>query len=292
MSTRPLRQYYGAPDGTGVRIEVDATLWPVTRPWTAQRERMLNVLRDLPTAAWDRPTRCDAWSVKDVIGHLVVVDQFWSLTLGNGLAAAEPTRFLAGFDPSSSTDDLVAATVAQPVAQLLEQFATGTATFAGVVGQFTDATWPNRAESPMGHLPAHQLLAHAIWDSWLHERDILVPTGDTADPAPDELRAAAAWNCVFAALQGGLVGDPDAVAAGPAAPIRVALRFADLPGTALALTVDDGVTLEPANPADAVDAGTAIDFVEGLTGRAPIDRTLMALPTDFAAQVARAAQTL
>jgi uncharacterized protein (TIGR03083 family) len=292
MGSRPLRQHYLAPDGAGVRLDVDRALWPATRAWSTQRARLLEVVRGFAADDWDRPTRCDAWTAAGVIGHLVVVDGFFTLTFGNALAAAEPTRYLAGFDPSSSTDALVATAVDRPVAELLENFATGTAALAETIGRFEDAAWARRAEGPLGHLPAHQLLAHGLWDSWLHERDLTVPAGTATGPEPDEVRAAAAWMLVFAGLQGGLLHDTAPVGPGPEAPVDVSLRFDDLPGAALRIVIDTGVTLAPADPDDAVAAGPAVDFVEGITGRAPVDPVLDRLPADLAAQISRAAATL
>lgn len=292
MGSRPLRQHYLAPDGTGVRVDVDPTLRPVTRAWTNQRARLLELVRAMDADDWTRPTRCDDWDAASVIGHLVVVDGFWDLTLGNALAGAEPTRFLRGFDPSSSTDDLVAAAVDRPVAEIVESFAVGTGTLAATVGRFDDVTWLQRAESPMGHLPAYLLLAHALWDSWLHERDITVAAGTATDPEPDEVRDAAAWMLCFAGLQGGLLDDADPVGPGPDAPVDAILRFDDLPGVALHVTIDTGVTLRPADPDDATPAGPATEFVEAVTGRRPLAPALERLPEDLAAQLTRAAATL
>ncbi len=162
----------------------------------------------------------------------------------------------------------------------------------GAVGRFDDVTWAQRAESPMGHLPAHLLLAHALWDSWLHERDITVVAGTAADPEPDEVRDAAAWMLCFAGLQGGLLDDPEPVGPGPDSVIDATLRFDDLPGMALHVTIDTGVTLRPADPAGATAAGSAVEFVEAATGRRPLAPALEHLPDDLAAQIARAASTL
>lgn len=292
MGSRPLRQHYLAPDGTAVRVEVDPALRPVTRAWTTQRTRLLELVRSMTPADWTRATRCDTWDATGVIGHLVVVDGFWNLVLGNALAGSEPTRMLRGFDPSSSTDDLVAATVDRPVAELVDQFATGTATLAETVGRFTDDTWSRRAESPMGHLPAHLLLAHALWDSWLHERDITVAAGTAGPVDPDELFDASVWMLCFAGLQGGLLDDPAPVGPGPDAPIDVVLRFDEIPDRAVRVRIDTGVTLAPADPAAAVAAGSGVTFVEGVTGRAPLAPALAPLPDGLAAQLDRAAQTL
>src|SRR5262245_23962058 len=36
-----------------------------------EADALLHGLGDLPAAAWERPTRCTPWSVREVAGHLV-----------------------------------------------------------------------------------------------------------------------------------------------------------------------------------------------------------------------------
>jgi hypothetical protein len=57
-------------------------------------------------------------------------------------------------------------------------------------------------ESPAGHLPIRLVTHHALWDCWVHERDIALPLGLHAAVQPDEVRSclrfAAALSPAFA----------------------------------------------------------------------------------------------
>jgi uncharacterized protein (TIGR03083 family) len=292
MGTRPLRQYYLADDGTPLTVDIDPALRDARPAWHTHRRRLAETLAGFGPDDWQAPTRCDEWSAREVIAHLVVVDGFWVLTLGNGLAGNDPTSFLAGFDPSSSTDALTADAAGADDAALLERFVAGTDALAGVVDTIGDEHWHQRAESPLGHLPLTLMLGHAFWDSWLHERDILEPVGRAPEIDPDELLAVTWFNLTFAGLQGGLPGDPHATAPGPDGPVDATVRFEELPSTPLRLRLDEGLRVSVGGSGDAEPGGTAIAFVEGLTGRTPIAPTLAALSDVLSAQVARAHQVL
>src|SRR3954452_14283843 len=68
-------------------------------PLLRQRRRLGATLRTLDDAQWATASRCEGWTVRDVIAHLVGTDQFWLVSITAALAGA-PTRFLAQFDPA------------------------------------------------------------------------------------------------------------------------------------------------------------------------------------------------
>ena len=214
MGTRPLRQYYEP-----VTVELDAELRAPVEPWVRHRRRLVDALGALDDAQWKETTRCTAWDARGVIGHLVVVDQFWMTTMGAAQRGDAPTRFIEGFDPSSGTDALVAPLLDQPPAAVLEQLATGTDAFVALVESIDGDQWDALGEAPFGHMPAHLLLAHAYWDSWLHERDILEPLGLAGPVDGDDLRNATVYTFVVGGLQGGLLGDATPNGPGPDAPV-------------------------------------------------------------------------
>ena len=73
------------------------------------------------------------------------------------------------------------------------------------------------AESPAGHVPIEHVLDHALWDSWVHERDVLLPLGQAPAESPDEvrtsLRYAAALGPGFGVMYGAAPVDPTVVEA-------------------------------------------------------------------------------
>ena len=63
-------------------------------PLSRQRRRLEATLAELNEGAWSAPSRCAAWSVQDVVAHLVSVNEFWNASVHAGLAGT-PTRVLA-----------------------------------------------------------------------------------------------------------------------------------------------------------------------------------------------------
>lgn len=285
MASRPLRQYYD-----GVTIVVDDEL-PVVDPWLRHRRRLLASLGELSEDQWKSTTRCTSWDARGVVSHLVTVDAFWMSSLRAAQARDTPTTFIRGFDPSSGTDVFVDPMLELPTEAIFQQFTDGTDAFVTIAETFDADDWAAPGEAPFGHVSARVLLAHALWDSWLHERDILEPLGLALTIESDEVLAATWYTLVVAGLQGGLLDDDAPVGPGPEAPIDVTLRFDDLPDDALRVQIDTGVRITRADPAGAFAAGSAVDLVESLAGRrtaAPLD----ALPDELSAQLARASQIL
>lgn len=285
MGPRPLRQYYEP-----VAVELEPALRTPVEPWVRHRRRLVDALGALDDAQWKATTRCAAWDARGVIGHLIVVDQFWMTTMGAAQRGDPPTRFIEGFDPSTGTDALVAPLLDQAPAAVLEQLAIGTDAFVALVESIDGAQWDALGEAPFGHMPAHLLLAHAHWDSWLHERDILEPLGLAGPVVADDLRNATVYTFVVAGLQGGLLGDAAPTGPGPDAAIDATVSFDDLP-LALRVRYDDGVHLSTADAASASPAGAALALVEGIAGRGPA-RPAGVLPPDLDAQLTRGAQIL
>jgi uncharacterized protein (TIGR03083 family) len=288
VGQRAVRHYYERDGDRPPTITIDPDFEIAFEPWSVHRARFESELRHLDPADWDRPTRCTEWSVREVVGHLVVVDGFWAFTLGNARDGVPPLTMLEGFDPSSSTDDLVKATLTTPVSELLDQFSAAAATTTELLSSFTKEQWRNRTESPLGHLPPPILLGHMLWDSWLHERDILEPMNAAPTSPAEELLAVTWFSLCFSGLQGGLLGDPNPAGPGPDAVIDATLAFDDLPDTALRVRIDDGIEIVAADPQDAIPVGSAAAFVDAFGGRRSTDEFGDVLPADLFAQLTRA----
>jgi uncharacterized protein (TIGR03083 family) len=285
MALRPLRQYYD-----GVAVVVDDDLGSVVEPWSRQRRRLTAALSELTEAQWKSPTRCTSWDARGVVSHLITVDGFFTMTLRAAAAGDPPTTFIRSFDPSTGTDDLVAPLLELPTEALFEQFVTGTDTLLATVQTLEGDDWRSLGEAPFGHMPARLILAHAFWDSWLHERDVLVPLGVDVPVEDDELLTATWYTVLVGGLQGGLLDDSEPVGPGADAPIDATLQFDDLP-IALRVQIDTGTRISRGDGAHAVRAGSAVRLVEGVAGRAPAD-AMTSVPADLAEQLGRAAQIL
>ena len=227
-----------------------------------QHERLLRTVEGLTDEQWRTASRCEGWTVQDVIGHLVDVNAFWAISITSALSG-EPTRFLQGFDPKATPAALVAAnTQGKSPQETLEAFRQGVHSLANVVRPLTMDEWEVRAEAPPGHIAIRLLAHHALWDSWVHERDICLPLGITPPLDDDEIRCSlryvAALGPTFAITQGR--GKPDAVV----------VRATD-PDTTIVVEVDaDSVRVHDGEAPDGalVIEGAAVELIERLSVRA------------------------
>jgi uncharacterized protein (TIGR03083 family) len=249
---------YEAPAIITMDGSADDQLAPVVR----QRQRLAKTLAGLGAAEWNAPSRCKGWTVQDVVAHMITVNGFWQMSTMAGLAGA-PTRVLENFDPAATPPLIIAPMRALAPAEVLDQFVSSNDAYIDVITELDNDGWSTLAESPAGHVPIRLLAQHALWDCWVHERDIALPLGFTPPEEDDEviscLRYAAALSPAFAISTGDAIEgvfavettDPDS-------------RFTVEVGDAAA--VRDG-----SGPSDAPRLrGDAVALVEALSIRAPL----------------------
>jgi uncharacterized protein (TIGR03083 family) len=174
-------------------------------PAIRQRRRLEAFLGTLSPDEWLAQSRCSGWSVRDVVAHLAGVNRFWSISIKSGVAG-RPTTYLANFDPVATPEAMVDATRDLEVTQLLAEFTSSNDEFIGAIDDLSDDEWELPAEAPPGHLAVRLVVSHALWDGWIHERDICLPLGVTPPREPDEvacsLRYVAALSAAFAVTSG------------------------------------------------------------------------------------------
>jgi uncharacterized protein (TIGR03083 family) len=249
---------YDGPPIVSIAGSPDDQLAPLLR----QRRRLEATLVDLGEDDWRAATRCADWTVQDVVSHLIGVNAFWQMSVLAGLAGS-PTRVLVDFDPAATPAMMVGPMRALAPADILDQFVSSNDGFLGGIAELDTEGWETLAETPPGHVPIRLLAHHALWDSWIHERDIALPRGVTPPIEPDEvlscLRYAAALSPAIAVNSGNAMAGVFRVEA-----TDPELRFAVQVGQSVA--VRDG-----AAPSDAPCLrGGAVELVEALSIRAPL----------------------
>jgi uncharacterized protein (TIGR03083 family) len=230
-------------------------------PLLRQRRRLGTLLASLDEAQWAAPSRCDAWSAKDVVIHLNTTNQFWAISLLQGLAG-EPTRFLLGFDPVASPAQMVDDKRSAEPAEVLATYLGSVDALAEVIGALDEEGWSVLAEAPPGHIAARAVALHALWDGWVHERDIALPLGLPAVEEPDE---------VAECLRYGIALGPAFLAS--AGDGRTGSLAIDVTDPDARFTVELGSTVvvrEGAAPdAEVTLRGRAVEVLEALSYRAP-----------------------
>jgi uncharacterized protein (TIGR03083 family) len=257
-----LRPHYGGPPILTIEGPVDDQREPLLR----QRRRLHGALAALTHDEWKRASRCEGWTVQDVVAHLISTNTFWATSIVAGRAGT-PTRILAAFDPVATPALLVEPMRSMSPDEVLRQFTETNQSLFDAVESLDDQGWRALGESPVGHVSMRLLAHHALWDAWIHERDILLPLGLTPAEENDEisscLRYVAAVAPVFA-----LISDPRC---------RGSLLIdATDPATRFVVDVDATVSVRAGSTveASATLTGSVVDLIEMLSLRTPFEHLL------------------
>jgi uncharacterized protein (TIGR03084 family) len=137
-----------------------------------QHNELHSLLVDLDEAQWLLPSRCEGWSVADVVLHLSQTDE---LAIGSASGQfSEALGTLAhGIGPAGTVDDgadlMVARDRGQPGPAVLERWKTGADRLRALLG----ATDPHaRVVWVAGELSARTLGATRLAECWIHTGDV------------------------------------------------------------------------------------------------------------------------
>ena len=246
-------------------IVIDRDPASIAAPAIAQRRRLLDAVTAFTPDQWSHASRCDGWTNRDVIVHLDGTNSYWTASIRSGLQG-EPTRFLRSFDPVATPAELLAAAGDQPHAAVLESFRTSTEALVELWESLDASQWSAIAEAPPGHLRVSEVTHHALWDSWVHERDILEPLGLALHTDPAEVDS-----CLRYAVA---LGPALALSNGLDHPSSYTVR-AEEPGPMLDVEVSDRVHVSDGTPGGDADlCGGSVELVEALSLRAPFPAAL------------------
>jgi len=251
-------------DGPAV-LRIDVPLADPSVPLVRQRRRLADVLALLDDDQWAAASRCEQWSVQDVISHLIGTNQFWAASIASGVAG-KPTRYLTSFDPVTTPALLVAGMRDMEPSGVLAQYVETSDALAGVVAGLDDVGWSMPAEAPIGHMAVRAVVLHALWDAWIHERDIVVPLGLPTVIEDDEVAA-----CLLYATA---LGPAIVATNGSAREGRLTVRATD-PDVSFVLDIGPTVVVRAGSAAE-IDGspcltGDAVSLIEALGFRAPLD---------------------
>jgi uncharacterized protein (TIGR03083 family) len=175
-------------------------------PYAHHRYRFAEEVADLNRDALAAQSRCSEWSVADVLRHINDVDS-WMDAIWNGT----PVPFTS-FDPNVTPHEFVKAGRAVPDAEVRDRFVAATPARASILSESSAERWGDPSLSPLGAVPWWMSALHIFWDSWVHERDALLPIGIEPPVLDDETRPLATYAVGIAATL--VSGSLDTVVAG------------------------------------------------------------------------------
>jgi uncharacterized protein (TIGR03083 family) len=231
------------------------------------RDRFVTMLRGFPEDAWGRATRCEEWTVHDVVRH---VRDVCAIDVARLRGEPSPFPIEGPFHPNVAPDQwLLHSTGESPadtVADLDRLAGEERAALAERIARGGD----DLDLGPYGPIHWTVLGAHIYWDAWVHERDIAEPLGLGHLATADEDALAACYGFVAASIPSVMSARPLDVSVALTAPGGRAYTVAVAPGR---------VTLADARPDDRADLhGELVPVTDALTGRGAEVRDVLTGP--------------
>ncbi len=228
-----------------------------------QRRRFVAVLREFGPGEWAAPTRCAGWSAHDVVRHLCD---------GTPAIAADVDDrtfdLAAGFDPRTTPRRWMAASADEPPGATLDRLEAMTED--ALTAAHDRVARGRRFEIPLPYGRKADwtvLTLHIFWDSWIHERDVLLARGAEHPTGGDATGYAAAYGLFLAAAVARLFGHR----------VRQRLELGGRGGGVFDLDDRGAVTLT-ATLGVALGGPVAAEVVDALAGRTEVTAVLGELP--------------
>jgi uncharacterized protein (TIGR03084 family) len=215
----------------------------IVSAWEEQQAELDGLINPVDDDAWARPSRCDGWSVSDVVLHLAQTNEMALASL-QGRFNEVLTELTTGLPPSKDVDDGAGMMVehqrgAPPVA-VYERWKTG---IDELRKAFASVDERDKVQWVVGSLSARTLCTTRLAETWIHTNDVASGLGVTL-PAAERLNVIAnlAWRTLPYAFQraGRTMTGPVAfeLTGASGAPVTIAPADGD------ALTVVRGTVLE------------------------------------------------
>lgn len=152
------------------RQEAPVTQQRIADELKGERESLTAYLESLPESAWDKPSLCEGWTVKDLMAHTV------------GIAADVANRRLDAIGTPEANQRQVDERRDRTPRELLDEWRVEGTSLEDGVRALEDEFW----NAPyVDNFTVGGALQRMVEDIWVHGQDIRIPLGDetTAGPA-------------------------------------------------------------------------------------------------------------
>jgi uncharacterized protein (TIGR03083 family) len=236
-----------------------------------QRRRFVAVLQGFGADDWAAPTRCADWSAQEVVRHLCD-DNAIGIAVGPDDGLLDVTE---GFDPRTSPGRWLASSAGESPGATLDRFVASTSELLALARDRMAQGRRFDVRLPYGPMDWTVLLLHGFWDSWIHERDVLLARGEEHPTDGAATAYATAYGLFIAAtvasMFGGHIQEKFTLAGDGGGIFEVDSR-GDVTFTVLPVT--------GAGP-------RAAEVADALAGRAPLAAALPGLPGHSRAALSR-----
>ena len=176
---------------TGEGVSLDAER--LVHLLSVHHRRLTDTWQGLTPAQWEHQSRNEEWTVHDTVRH--VADAMERVA---AVVNGEPGLGKVDFDPRSTPVAWLINSEGESPEATIDRFASASASLrAGISDRFAAG---DHAHDPTVYGTAHWTVnvVHVLWDSWLHERDVLLPLGLPAPSSEEEERLVGMYGLLMA----------------------------------------------------------------------------------------------
>jgi uncharacterized protein (TIGR03083 family) len=238
-----------------------------------QRQRFAAVLHRFGPGDWAAPTRCTDWSAHHVVRHLCdgnAIIKAWVTCTGHSTLDVT-----AGFDPRITPRTWPTLSAGGSPGATLSRFVATTEELLALTRARLTQNRSFDIRLPYGPMAWTVGILHAFWDSWLHERDVLLARGREHPTDGDATLYASAYGVFIATAVASMFGDQ----------VQEKLTLGGDGGGVFDLEARGAVTLTVTRAS--TTGPPAAQVTDALAGRAPIAAVLGGLPASSRAALSR-----
>src|SRR5262245_2841726 len=167
-----------------------------------QRRRFVMILQGFGPEDWAAPTRCADWSAHEVVRHLCDCNAR-AIAVGPGDGTLDIAE---GFDPRSTPRRWLTASAGEAPGVTLGRLVATTGELLALARARLAQGHSFDVRLPYGPVDWTVFMLHAFWDSWIHERDVLLARGAEHPTDGDATSYAPAYGLFIAAAVASMLG--------------------------------------------------------------------------------------
>jgi hypothetical protein len=176
---------------TGEGVSLDAELF--VDVLAVHHRRLIDTWSGFTPTQWGHDSRNDEWTVHHTVRH--VAD---AMERVSAVVQRDPALSAEDFDPRTTPTAWLTVSDGESPAATIGRFADASASLrTGVSERYASG---DNAHDRTVYGTAHWTVnvAHVLWDSWLHERDVLIPLGQSAPSSEAEERLVGLYGFLMA----------------------------------------------------------------------------------------------
>lgn len=217
------------------------------------QRRLIDTWCAFTPSQWTHQSRNKNWTVHHTVRH--VADGMERVT---AVLNDDPLLDIDDFDPLSTPQAWLASSVDEPPAATIDRFAAASARFRRAVSARLASGDNSQGRTVYGTAHWTVNVVHVLWDSWLHERDVLLPLGHAAPSSEAEQRLVGLYGVLMALAPSMLAGQS----------LSSTIQLTGISVRIIEVSCEPGSLRSAEVPtADVVSAGALPAAIDALAGR-------------------------